>query len=266
MGVKGLILIFFLIVTGIFSWQNWQNITLVFFGVNTVSLPLSISILCFILAGFISSLIIQLLSKSSANKTNQNPPDISKSPVSPIYPPAEEYPQPEELPREKYVNRRENISTKNLEQIPVIDREDQAKRIQIPLVQELDNQPEMIAETNIDYPEPISKQEEEVSEKIKSEDKDMVNNHDATDDDLISPAESIKKPRQASPYSYTTREKTSIFPKKPSTDYSNRPRKRRINKEQDGIYTAEYRVITPANNQPKPDFPQSNEDEDDWDF
>jgi uncharacterized integral membrane protein len=108
MGIKGLIIIFLLVATVIFYLQNSQNITLVFFGVITISLPLSLAILLFVFAGLISSLIIQFFSNISANRSANVKGKNKRSPISPP-PNSEEYnlPKKDIFKQPEYITQRD---------------------------------------------------------------------------------------------------------------------------------------------------------------
>lgn len=85
MGFKIILLISIVLITGLFTVQNAQNITLVFLGFNSLNLPLSLWMILAVLAGILSSFIIQLLSSSSSQKNSNyySPPESDNNPPPP---------------------------------------------------------------------------------------------------------------------------------------------------------------------------------------
>lgn len=291
MSIKGLIIIILLIVAGLFYVQNMQNITLVFFGINTISLPLSLVALSFILTGFISSLIIQFLSKFNGNKYryNDNKFNEQKSPISPpsSSPSTEYYPSQKSIYQDNYqdnfVDNQETQFRDKFQAQPNIKFAQEEKISTKYEAEKTLNQPEILTqEIRADYPQPNKikspqlkqEQPEELKPIIIDQQEEIIadDNFNDVDEDCNLPSESITKPRQSSPYSYQTREKTEII--------TQQTRNKRLNND-DRIYTAPYRVITPADNQYYPpdvkdnyssddrDYPryrQDNDDDEDWDF
>ncbi len=74
MKAKPLFLLVIVIVIGIFSFQNRQAISLVFFGLNSLSLPLSFWIVLSLFAGIISSLLVQFFSGNNRQTNTYNRP------------------------------------------------------------------------------------------------------------------------------------------------------------------------------------------------
>lgn len=264
MGIKGLIIISLLVTTVIFYLQNSQNITLVFFRVITISLPLSLAIFLFIFAGLISSLIIQFLSNISANRASNVKEKNERSPISPP-PNSEEYnlPKKDMFKQPEYINQRDKELKEEIEQNRYIK---QPKK-------EMINQ-EYLADDFPHYQEPKT-EEEKILQPLQL-DKDKIKEKNIPDSDLgeqnqenlIYPEELITKPRSAAPYAYQPKEKTEIFPPNYTTSKQEKSEKKREIIE-DNIYNAPYRVITPANQRDsrhyQPDD-NDNDDDDDWDF
>ncbi len=268
MGIKGFILILLLVLIVVFSLQNLQNITLFFFGIKTISLPLSLAILLFIFAGLISSLIIQFLSKFSANKSNSNRFDNKRSPTSPP-PTSEEYYSPRKEPsRENYPDNRETSTNREFNQKSAIKTEEKAPIEPEFKVNKSANYLEKFPQDNNNYQEQIIREEEDISEAIKP-DKEVIidnvadSNLTKNNENFISPEEGITKPRQAAPYSYQPKEKTEIFPENYEIKRKKSGKKRP--EVENGIYNAPYRVITPANEGDSSRY-QPEDDDDDWDF
>ncbi|WP_017295196.1 LapA family protein [Geminocystis herdmanii] len=84
MGFKIILLISIVLIIALFTVQNAQNITLVFLGFNSLNLPLSLWMILAVLAGIVSSFMIQLLSSSSSNKnsnySNYSPSESDNNP------------------------------------------------------------------------------------------------------------------------------------------------------------------------------------------
>lgn len=270
MGIKGFIIILLLVLTVIFSFQNLQNITLVFFAANPISLPLSLAILLFVFAGLISSLVIYFLSNVSVNKS----PDIrEKNKRSPISPPptSEEYNLPKkERIKQEYVNQEDEEFQEKIEQNRYINQKEKEIINQEDI---LDNNfskhQENLTRKNINYQEPKIKEEEGILQPIQSDKEREIENipdsdlGEKNDENFISPEELMTKPRQAAPYTYQPKEKTEIFP-----DNDTSKRKKVVKKRQgteENIYNAPYRVITPANEEDSRRYQPDNND-DDWDF
>ena len=135
MGIKGIIIACFLIITVIFSSQNMQNITLVFFGINTISLPLSFAVLIFVFLGLLSSFFIQFLAYLSkgnspnnfSNKRQYSPP--SPAPIPTVNDSEYSYTRKETL-REENLNKKVKTPKIEINQEPIYqDLEEEIKPI-----------------------------------------------------------------------------------------------------------------------------------------
>lgn len=275
MGIKGIIVAFFLIITVIFSFQNMQNITLVFFGINTISLPLSFAVLIFVFLGLISSFFIQFLGYLSNSKSSND--SASKGQYSPPPPPS-----PPTLNNSQYSRSREKISTKKAK-IPQIEINEE------PFYQDLEEeikpiftenktviQSENLATDQENYDISFIPEEELKIENLEIkkdtnnkpfniEEKEVTNIEENLNYSAEIKEELVRKPRLASPYSYKTREKTEIIPR----NYQDNPPKRKppLPDKNNDIYTASYRIITPASDEYPNDYLSDDDnDDDDWDF
>jgi len=234
--------------------------------------------LSFLFSGFISSIIIQFLSKLNSNKYRYNDNKFSEQKY-PIPPPSSS-PSREYSPSQKSVyqdnyedNFVDNQDTKLRDEFQAQPNIKFAKEEKISTRYESEkiiNQPEILTpekDNNYDYVNKIKSQELEKIIVDKSQEIITDDNFNDVDEDDNLPSESTTKPRQSSPYSYQTREKTEIIPQQ--------TRNKRVNNNQlnndDKIYTAPYRVITPATDEysaryPQDNYPRGNEEDDDWDF
>ncbi|BAQ60677.1 hypothetical protein GM3708_1083 [Geminocystis sp. NIES-3708] len=250
---------------GLFFVQNLESISLVFLGFNSLSLPLSFWIILALFAGILSSLIIQVLSNNSTEtiKSNQsfssnntppsyNSPSVQSSFKNKSQPEKKVFSSPPIYQKSIVSNNISDDIDSDFEEIPEnIDEYNQ-------------NLEENITINNIDINPPLEK------ESIANDDKESEKELTSSPSEDIA-LDRILKPREASIYSYQSREKTDIKPPL-STSQPNRQKpslpNKRVNNYQGGIYDAPYRVITPAYNDEKEEKINSNfDDEDeDWDF
>ena len=295
MGIKSLFLIAIIVVLGVFSLQNLQSISLVFFGFTSLALPLSIWILLSIFAGLISSLLIQLLSNNSSNKSNSRssysppaPQNYRPEPPAPIAakPSLQKQPfNPATTSEYRASYRQEFDEFADLDDRPLPESEQYTRSTNIrnnnqnQEVTSFTSQPSATRETEDLIPEQTKTDSEPEVKTPESNPTTPTNNTIIAEE----PSEAWLKSRQASPYSYQPREKTEVkipspppptikqtptnkqtseeTPEKRKTSRTNSPRKK------SGIYDAPYRVIAPRRNEP---IKQNNEadwdEDDDWDF
>ena len=251
MGFKALLLLVIVIFIAVFSLQNIQAISLVFFSFNSITLPLSFWIVLSLFAGIFSSFLIQFLSgnkRQASNYKSSYPNSRSNSPYSP--PPV----NPPNIPsqREEIPQYNDNSRANNFNQEAINDRErslrdpnrfDYVSQVQNPVNAE----EEFIEEDWID--EPL---EDNINDLEKEHDRDQVKQNTVAEnnnqidleetDDLSEevnqpektpvesspinepPAPSLLKSRQASLYSYQPKEKTKIETKpqpEPQTEPQN---------------------------------------------
>lgn len=283
MGLRGLFLFFIAIIAIIFSLQNSQLIYLIFFGFKSLSLPLYLWIIIFILGGIISSLIIQLLSNSSAS---DKPSDIKQpSPSSYQNPPASfphqypnnqkkkvatsavSQPSPEERQEAYYhqvniesstpenmVDEIEHISYTITEDELYTNEKQEEDDSDIFFDEENKQESETIIKNDTEESETVIDEEIQESATIIEEDKEEIVTKKwvvSSEDDI--PSESFLKTREASLYSFKPREKTEIIPKSSSSSKSSNASQKRIsssssssqNINRGGVYDATYRVISP---------------------
>ncbi len=328
MGFKSLPLLIFLICIVLFSLQNLQSVSLVFFGFSSLSLPLSIWIVLSLLAGILSSLFIQLLTKSSNSKNNNyyNPPNPNPQ-VD--YPPS----ATQQIPlreNNSFVSPRVNQSTATKvnnveEQFDIFDDrqwgEEEAGWVENePLRQPIQANPDV----NVSAPQPpvtpppiqpitSTRMPEEDSENMSSyippntvtqvipkddgdfETDTVIDSSTPTEAKISppppiqpidnTPSPSLLKNREASLYSYQSKEKTVFNQPLPRLEKEQRKRNndrqiptrgdRNENKtsaSSNPIYDAPFRVIPPRQNPPpSPDKPMTDiddvwDEEDDWEF
>jgi hypothetical protein len=273
MGFKGFIGLLFLLIFSLLSLQNLQLVSLVFFGSNPITFPLSIWILGFTGAGIFSGLIICLLNGSfTSNQAPQNksqsydnyyPRNPPNQPISQINlnqetrqsgrdksQPSNDYDPDNNYSYTDYSHNREEKKA-NL-----------SNRSQIQNIQ-----------GNSEEKEPLDYSQPKIgTNEILREDKTQIipeNTNQNIDEDQeeseINLAK-ILKPRQASLYSYQSRERTDIKSKSRSRSKSEAPSKPQPQSPTD-IYDANYRVILPpssSNNQRQDE--DNPEMEEDWDF
>lgn len=287
MGFKSFVLIGSIAFFIIFALQNRGAIALTFFGFNSPALPLFVWILIALFAGMISSLLINLLSNNPIPKTRKN-----QSLNSPYSPPPQPSPQPikakptispnqnppTEMKKPQYQWEEDDVF-EDLPDTPIIDT---SLPINNPPKNEL-TYPDTQIQQEFELQENIETDINKIEEEIKSEEQKPIDNspieaeaesktsipeiNKPSEEDY--PPENLLKPRQASPYSYQSREKTEINPKKikktPSqSEEKSPPQAKRTYK---GVYDAPYRVIAPAqtNNTPE-NYDDFDDFDDDWDF
>lgn len=287
MGFKSLLLIVFILFFAIFSFQNRGAIALTFFGFNSPTLPLFLWVLLALLAGIISSLLINLFSNNLVenNQRNQSfyPPYSPPPPTQPKkekYPPLEKSDLPQENIREKLSYRWEedeifeDLPDNSPQTIPQTNSSVTDKTY-IPAKIESTTSPpessEISLTSNQATEKPETREERENQAETKEEENSNINvavQSAETEDD--SPFYGFS--RQASPYSYQTREKTDIRPKT-SKSRAKQPPVSPPKRVYQGVYDAPYRVIAPAqddsdyNSDYKGDRRDDFiEDEEDWDF
>jgi hypothetical protein len=185
MGNKGFIWLILFVITIIFIIQNLNQVSLVFFGSKSIYLPLSIWVMLFIIAGIISSLIIQGLNNLSKSET----PNISAPKKAAFYSSKNPYPKPSPSPQPIFTSD-EKLSINN-------DNQEDFYEFTEPLIK--DN-------INSNQPDLMKENEENIEEKsapiinINKEQDNYENNEN-------------NQNRQASLYSYKPKEKTEIRPK-----------------------------------------------------
>lgn len=275
MGFKSFLLLIIIVFLAIFSIQNLQSISLVFFGFKSLTLPLSFWIILSLLAGIISSLFVQFLSTKPRQKTNYNqsfspPPPPSNYPPSPavqekITPPRnnQRYTSSAQVTNQQYSEYDFDFLA---EPQTSIDRDRQR-------------------EYNIQEPsreKPATKfspEEQDRSfisdEQINGEETENTPKKSSVEESAKSPvaeapSEAWLKAREASLYSYQPREKTEIkIPKRiEKTETNQRSNDSSYSRRADGIYDAPYRVIPPSSEpmyEDNDDIYYDDED-DDWDF
>ncbi len=257
MGFKGFILLVLLLIFSILTLQNLQPMSLVFFGSKPITLPLSIWILLFTGAGIFSSLVIYLLSGGSS--TPKKVPNQSQFPDKnyPPYPPSQPSSNTPKNRQPKPSEKRQSVPySYQPEPEPELEQD---QRIYQDEIDELDN--EVVETIQVEKIEPkdapiLDDREPEIQDTINREKEE---NQVQEDDDFNEDA--FTKPRPASLYSYSSRERTEIKPK--ST-----PKTRRNYPQQD-VYDADYRVILPPSrgkNQPNQDDDSYYDGDEDWDF
>ncbi|MGI0482959.1 hypothetical protein ACN4EE_19515 [Geminocystis sp. CENA526] len=304
MGFKIILLISIVLITALFTLQNAQPITLVIFGYNSLSLPLSLWVIVAVLAGILSSLIIQILSSSSPQRKSDY--SDNQKPYNPPPKPKSSFKQPSEdkvfSPPSAGVN-----PPKYNKPVEEIDEDfdfdfDEDSTPQIPLnnqyhdnfaeYEQPENYPEE-AKDNIELKEeilPLEKpsevepiildkntySEEKIAENLEEniQQKEPINPVINEQDNV--PSETFLKAREASLYSYKPREKTEIKPKSPKIKTPSSPPKNRSiepSKSSDnryregGVYDAPYRVISPAYDDTSPvQDDEFFDDDEDWDF
>ena len=236
MNFRGFIGLILLGICVLFVVQNLQPISLVFFGGNPVTLPLSIWIVLFTGAGLISSLIIQTLNKviSSSSISDNVPQQPSGySPPSPSPPP----PPPSPTTTLKNIKLEEKPSLENYSLEKISSRSEDVN------IDKINN---LGADRELDKSERDWSEQKEIRE--NKQETIESNQEDANFEVEQNPQ---TKSRSASLYSYKPGERTQI-----------QRRLKPKSKPKDEVYDADYRVITPPyrdKNQPK------NEDEE-WDF
>lgn len=247
MGLKMILLISIVLITGLFTVQNTQNITLVFLGFNSVNLPLSLWMILAVVTGILSSCIIQLLSSSSSQKnsnyytpeSDNNPPPRKPKSRFQKQPDNQVFSQPlplennlnydnydEELETdfdEEYISEKPLIynqeNKNNFEKSPnFIDTDfDSSEDLSIENISFQEDSPsDKVAEVkeiiNKENSEKSSEINPSIPEKLPEESpsietKEIINSQDNM------PSETFLKPREASLYSYQPGEKTEITPK-----------------------------------------------------
>jgi hypothetical protein len=239
MNFRGFILLVLLGICVLFVVQNLPPVSLVFFGSNPVTLPLSIWIVLFTGAGLISSLIIQALNNLSS--LTSAPDNIPQKPSS--------YSPPSPAPSSPSTSPTATIKNTSLEEKPAWENYSPEKinsRSESVKMEKINN---FEADWELEHrerPWPQGEQRQETIETNQTESNQEVPNFEVQQTPQT-------KSRSASLYSYKYRERSQIRPKfKPKSQ------------PKDEVYDANYRVITPPyrdNNQP------INEDEDEeWDF
>jgi len=286
MGLKSLVLIVAIAVFIIFAIQNGGAIALAFFGFNSPALPLWIWILVALLAGIISSLFINLLSSHPVGNNSKNqsfnppyPPPPQPSRKKEKYQPLEESNPIPETPTAKLnyrweedevfedlpdnpVNAVEEIATTNPENEAGISAEDIVEDIK-----EEKRELEEIIEEEIELKEENLEDNQEIEQEEEKEEQLPISSEEKQPSVTENDSSPILKQREASPYSYQTREKTQIRPKtvKKAQEQAKIPPSppKRLYK---GVYDAPYRVIAPSQNDVNNDDNDFYDDEEDWDF
>lgn len=280
MGFKTLMFLIVIIIMSLFFVQNLESISLVFLGFNSLSLPLSFWIILALFSGILSSLIIQVLSSNSMPKTkpnqsfspNKNIPD--NPPNSPIYNPIYNPPSVKSSFADKPIAEKQTFSAQpiyaknSLQNNPPDELDKEFDFDDIPentyennQLLDKNNQPNFTI-NNIDINPPLE------TESIPSI--EITSETEFTPSSLEDiPLEKILKPREASIYSYQSREKTDIKPKLSTPKLSKQKQSlpnNRDNKFKGGIYDAPYRVISPADDNNQQDIDNNFDDDEDWDF
>jgi hypothetical protein len=255
MGFKGFIWIVLLLVFSILTLQNLQPMSLVFFGSKPITLPLSIWILLFTGAGIFSSLVIYLLSGGS--NTSKKVPNKSQLPDNNYYPSPPSQPS-SDTPKNRQPKPRksEKIPSPPYSYEPEPEPD---QRIYQDEIDELEN--EAVETIQVEKIEQNTKQ---ILDDVKPEIQDKINcaeeeNQAQEDNDFNEDA--FTKPRPASLYSYSSRERTEIKPKPTPKTRKNYPKQ--------DVYDADYRVILPpsrGNNQPNQDENYDDYEDENWDF
>lgn len=286
MGFKGLLFIITIASFTIFAIQNRGAIALTFFGFNSVALPLWIWILLALFAGIISSLIINLLSRNpvSNNQRNQFP----EAPYSP--PPQPQARKQKSIPVEKSSQKMETPTEKLnyqweedevFEDLPDNLVNFVAEEINPPPDNEFNNlnepnEPIVSEETpekKRESIEEIPNQNEELEELEELEEKQDINISQETiqarkTEEIEDVSPNFLKTREASPYSYQTREKTQIRSKTAKNPQNEvKPTPSPPQRLYQGVYDAPYRVIAPAQDEDNDNQDYYfEEDDEDWDF
>ena len=291
MGLKSILVLIFVVFVAIFSLQNLTAISLVFFSLKMPSLPLSFWMILSLLAGIISSLLVQILSGNSRRQKSypqsfappgsQNPSPYSPPPpaqgkkerpsVSTSRLPVEdEFPEFEDLPDEVSQEYHPNPPTEfspQKENNSFVDRKkSESTEDEKGLTMAESSSEANSKEENI---KPVLEENEQPS-KVVAE----------------TPSPALLKSREASPYSHQPREKTEIkTPISPPLNSDSQPadkaKSTNVPLNRDGIYDAPYRILNSRQNRPKltdnPDKSRQNRsnirdeqdeywDDDDWDF
>lgn len=267
MGFKSLLLIVVMAFFVIFAIQNGGAIAFTFFGFKSPAFPLWMWILIALLAGIISSLIINFLSTNTIGKNERNQ-TFEPSYSSPPPPPPPERKQ-KSIPEEKSMEETKTVP----EKLEYQWQEDE-------IFEDLPDTPihETLEEINTTSENEFISQENSVPEEIESKPEKTISHQKSEDkENVIITQEEIKtpnnddfpppllKPREASPYSYQSGEKTQIRPTrvnpppKEKKEKSN-PTPKRLYQ---GIYDAPYRIIAPAQDNQDEEF---FEDDEDWEF
>lgn len=283
MGFKTLMFLIVIIIISLFFVQNLESISLVFLGFNSLSLPLSFWIILALFAGILSSLIIQVLSnnptvKIKSNQSfspNKNIPDNPPNP--PIYNPIYNPPSVPSSLTDKPIAEKQTFSAppiynkNSLQNNPLDEFDKDFDFDDIPenihennQFLDKNNQPNLTI-NNTDINQPLE------TKSIPSADEITPETEFTTPSSLEDiPLEKILKPREASIYSYQSREKTDIKPKLSTPKLSKQTQSlpnNRDNKFKGGIYDAPYRVISPADDDNQEDiYNNFEEEEEDWDF
>lgn len=273
MGFKTLMFLIVIIIMSLFFVQNLESISLVFLGFNSLSLPLSFWIVLALLAGILSSLIIQLLSNNSTEtiKYNQSFSDNNNTPNNPS-------PSYTSSPVQRSVKNKAQPEKKPFSPPPIYQKSIVSNNISDDIDLDFEETPENIDEYNQNLEEnitlniPINNieinplvEEESIANDDKESEKELTS---SPSEDMA--LDRILKPREASIYSYQSREKTDIKPplstSQPNQQKPPAPNKR-VNNYKGGIYDAPYRVITPAYHEKEEEINNNFDDEDeDWDF
>jgi hypothetical protein len=235
MGLKGFIWIIILTIVVVFILQNLQPISLVFLGSKPITLPTSVWVISFTILGIFSSLMIQGL--SNVNKVNNS--SVNSSPKNSSY--SSKIPPNKPNPP----NNKSSQIESEIEFEP--SYQDEFDDFPEPLKEEID----------IDQNTPVSikKEEEEIQEITLKDTKIDFNKEEKIKEDneenKNEQKEEINQDRVASLYSYKPREKTEIKP---------------IVKQNNQIYDANYRVITPPYKNSDRTNSQDDEDNENWEF
>lgn len=266
MAVKGFIWLIFLVIIVLFIIQNLQAVSVVFFGSTPITLPLSIWILLFALAGIFVSVIIKGLasvtdSGSSRKDNNQkgpvttppnpnqdsgNKPPLTKQRSAQTGEFNNFNPTYKEPFDEDFEFLTDNINSQNQEMYQDPTLSYQPQKNSFPIEDTNENLP--LKET----PEDKTNADLEVNQNDNEDEQINKNNND---DNVID----IKiKPRSPLPYSYKPGEKTEIRRKPQPLPEIKRPPKNEI-------YDANYRIID-LPSQPNKDRNSVDEDEEEWEF
>lgn len=271
MGFSTVILGIMLLIAGLFFVQNLQPVALIFFGFNSVTLPLSLWSLIALLSGVIMSLLVNLLLGSNSPSPPQYPDNPPPSPSrNPRRSTKESVKSPNEYP--------ETLEEESIKQYP--------PKVNQPSTIIEDDEFDFLEEDDDIFPNktpdrdspppPINTQEKEENSQsppenpLKKDESFEVSSSSPLEVEkpqenkpLITPppqedsmtSETVSKTRDASPYSYLSGEKTQIRPVSPP------PRKKPVVTNKGEVYDVPYRVIN-ASEEPDNIY----DDEEDWDF
>lgn len=301
MGVKNLFLLIILGLIALLLLQNFQQISIVFFGINFLNLPFSITLLLAFCAGLISSVIIQLIIKLSIPKypqfyTSPKPP-INNNPPSTNPQPSYQYKEPPIY--------EDDITEYNQEENQFLDKKDNDNLVinDDDFYEEVTQKSTKVKDNlNIKTPEKeehikdkqVAKKRDEINQRPSPQPKSSQYETEKSSSPQPLPSEEkidkIPSPIDKEISTETPSDRESL-PQKPLTEapspvsvkprqaapYSYQPKERTEivpksakvrnnqaqNRSPDDIYDVSYRVITPSKNEPNND---DYEEEEDWYF